>query len=181
MIKIRFPKAFVLGLSLAAMAGAVAFSPKEKPVPMPPVNDREKSLQAFSKILTVLKSPRCINCHPSGDVPHQGDDQHLHGFGVTRGKDDHGTPVQQCSTCHHDSNTLYSNVPGAPHWALAPLSMAWFGLSDAEIGQALIDRKKNGNKTPLQLVDHMSNDSLVLWAWKPGYGRTLPPVPLDEF
>ena len=57
--------------------------------------DREKSLKAFSTILTVLKSPRCINCHPSGDVPHQGDMQILHPFGVNRGKANQGGLVQK--------------------------------------------------------------------------------------
>ena len=26
----------------------------------------------------------------------------------------------------------------------------------------------------------VSSDALVLWAWKPGPGRTLPPLPHDE-
>ena len=34
--------------------------------------------------------PRCMNCHPSGDVPLQGDDSHLHVQNVKRGDDGQG-------------------------------------------------------------------------------------------
>jgi hypothetical protein len=141
--------------------------------------DREKSLKAFSTILTVLKSPRCINCHPTADVPHQGDVQRLHPFGVIRGLANNGGLVQKCGTCHHTENNDFANVPGAPHWGLAPKTMGWFGLSDVEIAKRLLDKKQNGGRSPQDLVKHMSNDSLVLWAWNPGKGRSKPPVELD--
>lgn len=135
----------------------------------------------LNKVLAVLRSPRCMNCHPSGDHPRQGDEMQFHNFGVMRGADNHGGPVQTCNTCHHSENNIYSNVPGAPHWGLAPKSMGWIGLSDTELMEAVLDRSKNGNRSPEAIVDHMSNDSLVLWAWKPGAGRTPPPVDLATF
>jgi hypothetical protein len=143
--------------------------------------DKDKSLKAFQTILTVLKSPRCINCHPTNDVPRQGDVQRLHPFGVVRGAADEGGKVQKCSTCHHGENADFANVPGAPHWALAPKSMGWFGQSDAEIGRRLMAKKANKGRSPQDLVKHMSSDSLVLWAWNPGKGRQKPPVELDEW
>ena len=182
MLKNKSHKTPLLAFAVVAVLSAKAFLPDEKPDKMPVLLDKqEKSLKAFNKILTVLKSPRCINCHPSGDVPHQGNDQHLHLFGVVRGAENKGGVVQKCATCHHNENNLYSNVPGAPHWELAPKSMAWYGLTDVQIGEALVNKSKNGNRSTEDLVNHMSNDSLVLWAWKPGKGRILPPVPLDEF
>ena len=48
---------------------------------------KEKSLASFKQMLTVIKHPRCMNCHPSDDHPRQGDDQHVHLFNVQRGKD----------------------------------------------------------------------------------------------
>ena len=108
----------------------------------PTAPDINKSLAAFSKILTVLKSPRCINCHPTNDVPLQGDVQRLHPFNVSRGLADKGGVIQKCSTCHHEENNTYSNVPGAPHWALAPKSMGWIGLTDVEIANRLINKKQ---------------------------------------
>ena len=59
--------------------------------------------------------------------------------------------------------------------------MAWFGLSDVQIAEALTNKSKNGGRDTKALVEHLSKDSLVLWAWNPGKGRTPPPVPLDQF
>lgn len=136
---------------------------------------------AFTTILQVLQSPRCLNCHPTDDVPRQGEDFRLHGFGVERGTADHGGPVQECATCHRDENNAYSRIPGAPHWGLAPESMGWIGLSGEEIRERLLDPEQNGGRGIEELVEHMSHDKLVLWAWDPGEGREPPPVPLEEF
>ena len=52
---------------------------------------REKeSAEAFKEAYKVLMHPRCMNCHPSGDAPLQGDDSHIHAQNVTRGKDGKG-------------------------------------------------------------------------------------------
>ena len=137
--------------------------------------------EAFNTVMSVLVSPRCSNCHPVDDRPRQTDEQIMHILNVRRGEQDHGGPVQTCETCHHEENNPYSRVPGAPHWGLAPKSMGWLGLSHAEIAQALLDPTKNGDRTFDDLLHHMSEDPLVLWAWEPGEGRTPPPVPHDEF
>ncbi|RZK73496.1 MAG: hypothetical protein EOO92_18420, partial [Pedobacter sp.] len=36
------------------------------------VKDSVASVTAFKKVYSVLMSPRCMNCHPSGDIPLQG-------------------------------------------------------------------------------------------------------------
>ncbi len=162
----------------AIIAAAILLASSTSLTPPP---DKAKSLEAFDTVLQVLKSPRCMNCHPSDDFPRQGDDRHIHVFNVTRGTDDHGGPVQKCETCHREENNEYSNIPGAPHWGLAPKSMGWQGLSDTALAQALLDRSKNGNRSAEDLVRHMSEGALVLWAWNPGGQRTPPPIPLDEF
>jgi hypothetical protein len=161
--------------SSALVTLLVFAAPADNPRP----DDRQRSLEAFATILTVLKSPRCSNCHPTTDVPLQGDERRLHGMGVTRGPRNRGGPVQQCSTCHQTGNAALANVPGAPHWGLAPSSMGWVGVSDDELARRLLDPRTNGGKTPAELVEHMANDPLVLWAWNPGPGRQPPPVPLD--
>src|SRR6266545_4787669 len=48
--------------------------------------DSVESVKAFMDVYKVLMSPRCMNCHPSGDVPLQGDDSHLHTMLPQRGK-----------------------------------------------------------------------------------------------
>ncbi len=138
-------------------------------------------VEAFETVMTVLTSPRCSNCHPTGDRPRQRDEQIIHILNVTRGEDNHGGPVQTCETCHHEENNSYSLVPGAPHWGLAPKSMGWYGLSHAEIAEALLNPETNGGRSHEDLIHHMSEDPLVLWAWDPGGDRTPPPVPHDEF
>jgi hypothetical protein len=147
----------------------------------PPDAQKETSLKAFDTMLKVLKHERCMNCHPSDDRPRQGDDAHVHLFGVQRGKDDKGLPVLRCNACHQSENNIYSNVPGAPNWHLAPKSMGWQGLTDAQLGKALLDKTKNGNRSVAQLVEHMTKDALVQWAWQPGEGRNLPPVGQADF
>ena len=183
MVKLSHSKAFVVCVIGALLFSATAIPPqnKEEKFLAQPRADKEKSLLAFNTVLKVIKSPRCINCHPSGDRPHQSDDEHVHQMNVNRGADNHGGLVQRCETCHHSENNIYSNVPGAPKWSLAPISMAWFGLSDVQIAEALTNKSKNGGRDTKALVEHLSKDSLVLWAWNPGKGRTPPPVPLDEF
>ena len=137
--------------------------------------------QAETKILQVLTSPRCSNCHPTDDRPRQGDDQHDHRFAVERGPEDHGWEIYRCETCHRDANNAYADIPGAPHWGLAPKSMGWLGLSGEEILRRLVDPALNGGRSREDLVEHMSGDALVLWAWEPGGERLPPPVPVEEF
>jgi hypothetical protein len=52
-----------------------------------PVRGAEISAAAFESILPVLRHPRCMNCHSSGDFPRQGDDRHPHSMHIRRGPD----------------------------------------------------------------------------------------------
>jgi hypothetical protein len=86
-----------------------------------------------------------------------------------------------CRTCHHDANFDPARVPGDPSWHLAPLTMAWQGRSLAQICEQIKDPKRNGGKALAALVHHMSDDSLVKWAWSPGADRTPAPGSHAEF
>lgn len=149
-------------------------------------NDSQVSNPAFNKMMDVLTHQRCMNCHPNDNIPKQGDDSHPHYFDMARGDDNMGFQATQCATCHQSENNEYSGVPGAPHWSLAPASMGWQGLSRSEIAKRLLDKETNGGKTHEELIEHMTEDELVLWAWKPGVDadgneRTPPPVSKEEF
>lgn len=140
----------------------------------------------FDKMMAVLTHKRCVNCHPSDDYPRQGEDSHIHRFGVQRGEDNHGVAALRCETCHQHDNNDYSGVPGAPEWSLAPRSMAWQGLSRVEIAQSMLNPENNGGRNLEQIVEHLTEHELVLWAWEPGIDpegnpRELPPVPKDEY
>jgi len=139
------------------------------------------ALTAFERVAAVLESPRCMNCHPRGERPAQGDDRLVHLMNVRRGPADRGLPAMRCSTCHQQHNNDGAGVPGAPHWRLAPKSMGWTGLSRRELCRTLLDRSKNGGRSPAALMAHMTGDELVLWAWHPGAGRIPPPVSTDDF
>jgi hypothetical protein len=58
--------------------------------------------------------------------------------------------------------------------------MEWEGLDDARLYAALNDCAKNGSRDLPALVEHMTQDPLVQWAWSPG-SRSLPPLTQTAF
>ena len=145
-----------------------------------------RSEENFGKMMAVLTHKRCMNCHPSDHTPKQGEDSHPHFFGVKRGAANLGFPATKCNTCHQDENNEFSGVPGAPKWSLAPKTMNWEGLSRTEIATSILDKKRNGGKNHHEILEHLTQDPLVLWAWNPGIDtegtpRETPPVPVDEY
>jgi hypothetical protein len=142
------------------------------------------SAKAFMSVYRVLMSSRCMNCHPSGDAPLQGDDSHIHTMNVKRGIDGKGLYAERCSNCHQAENTAGLHMPpGNPKWGLPPASMrmVFQGRMPRQLALQLLDPKQNGGRTKAQLIDHMANDDLVGWAWHPGDGRTLPPMSRPAF
>lgn len=142
---------------------------------------QSRSIALFEEAGKVLQHPRCVNCHPAGERPSQGDQMRPHEPLVVRGKDGHGAPGLACTTCHGGANFDPARVPGDPHWHLAPLSMAWEGKSIGQICQQLKDPKRNGNRDIAAILKHVVTDSLVKWAWNPGPGRTPAPGSNEEF
>jgi hypothetical protein len=138
-------------------------------------NRQERSVALFQEAGKVILHPRCVNCHPAGDRPLQGDDGHPHQPLVVRGADGHGAPGLECTTCHHDANFDPARVPGHANWHLAPLSMAWEGQSLGAVCEQIKDRSRNGNMDLEAIAHHMSEDPLVGTGWNPGAGRA--PVP----
>jgi hypothetical protein len=138
-------------------------------------DQRERSVALFTEAGKVIMHPRCMNCHPRGDRPTQGEDSHPHQPLVVRGDFGLGAPGMRCTTCHGPANFDPGGVPGHPLWHVAPIEMAWQGKSLAEICAQIKGPERNGGKTLEQLVHHMAEDSLVGWGWHPGAGRE--PVP----
>jgi len=136
---------------------------------------RARAVALFAEAGKVLQHPRCVNCHPAGDTPHQTDRMRLHRPLVVRGADGHGAPTLQCNTCHGGANFDPAHVPGHPEWHLAPLSMAWEGRSLGQICEQIKDRARNGSRDMAALLHHLGEDTLVGWAWSPGAGRTPAP------
>ncbi len=145
--------------------------------------DSVASVKAFMQVYKVLMSPRCMNCHPSGDIPLQGDDSHLHAMFPKRGKEGKGLYAMKCSNCHQPTNVAgLSMPPGNPNWHLPPadMKMVFQGRTARQLAKQLVDPKQNGHKSLLQLIEH-ADDGLVLAGWNPGEGRTVPPMSHGEF
>jgi hypothetical protein len=145
--------------------------------------DSVESVKAFMKVYAVLMSPRCMNCHPAGDVPLQGDDSHLHAMLPRRGRDGKGVYAMKCANCHQPTNLEGAGKPpGAPHWQLPPsnMKMIFQGRTPNQLAKQLVNPKTNGNKNLQQLKAH-ADDGLVKAGWNMGEGRTKPPITHEEF
>ncbi|HSR51666.1 MAG TPA: Isoquinoline 1-oxidoreductase subunit [Acidobacteriota bacterium] len=138
-------------------------------------DESQRSAAIFRETGKVLQHPRCINCHPAGERPLQGDDGRPHMPRVERGLGGTGVAGMRCIGCHASENFDPAGVPGHTPWRLAPASMGWEGKSLSEICQQLKDSERNGGKSLKEVVEHMAEDGLVGWAWHPGQGRTPPP------
>jgi len=134
-----------------------------------------RSRALFTEAGKVILHARCMNCHPAGEQPSQGDALSPHLPAVVRGADGHGAIGLRCDTCHQAENYAPSGVPGDPHWALAPLEMAWQGRTLGAICEQIKDPARNGGKTLSQIHEHMAHDSLVGWGWAPGSRRAPAP------
>jgi hypothetical protein len=138
-------------------------------------NEGERSAGLFSEMMKVIAHPRCVNCHPRTDAPTQGDRMLAHMPPVVRGPKGHGMSAMGCDTCHGPGNVTFpdgsGSVPGDPHWALAPATMAWAGKSPREICEQIKDPSRNGGRSLDGIIEHNTSDGLVGWAWNPGVGR----------
>jgi hypothetical protein len=186
---------FVLAASLLAACGSKQTGPPAPSTVVPGTpgtlrdvadfavidDPAERSRALFVEASRVLLHPRCINCHPAGDVPHRGMALALHDPPVARGPAGRGVPGNECTTCHQDRNQELTRVPGAPNWHLAPIEMAWVGKTPAELCAQLKDPARNGGKTLAQIALHNARDELVAWGWQPGAGREPAPGTQQQF
>lgn len=137
--------------------------------------DEARAAALFLEAAKVIRHPRCVNCHPAGDSPLQGDDSRPHRPAVQRGAGNLGVPGMQCNTCHQSQNFDAGGIPGAPHWMVAPIEAAWEGLDATAICAQLKDPARNGGRSLEDIAAHMRDDALVGWAWNPGPRRSPAP------
>ncbi len=162
----------------AAAATIAASSGTGWPQPRAQTNTPPET-HIFMEIAPVFQHRRCMNCHVLSPFPRQGENGRRHMMSIAAGDGGRGSPGLPCTTCHRGSNSP-SGVPGAEGWHLAPLKMGWEGLSAGEICRALRDPARSG-MTPHQLIQHLTHDKLVLWAWQgsrdlAGKARSTPPL-----
>lgn len=142
----------------------------------------EESKDAFLAAYRVFMHPRCMNCHPSGDVPLVGDDSQLHPQGVKRGPNGKGLYALKCSNCHQEEHVPGEHMPpGNERWKLpsAKQKMVFQGKTPAQLAIHFKDNKFTGFKNFKEdLLHHVEFDPLVLNGWT--YG-TPPPLTHEEF
>lgn len=171
----------LLSVGLASVAGCGAPHARRAADSTGP--SEGETLAAWEVVYDVLQHPRCMNCHPAGDAPLQGDASSTHAQNVQRGPDGHGLYALRCDACHQTSNLDAAHLPpGAPNWHLpAPgMKLVFEGRSSGELCRQLQDPAQNGHKTVEQIFEHMATDPLVLWGWNPGPGRQPVPTSHDE-
>jgi hypothetical protein len=167
----------VIGFGAAVLAGPASVAPGDpntlaSPESFATIADPQKRSAAyFVELGKVLTSRRCLNCHPAGDRPRQGDDGHPHQPPVSRGADGFGLTSLRCPICHANGNFAPGRMPGHPEWHLAPREMGWEGKTLTQICEQIKDPKRNGNRSLQALEEHIGEDTLVGWAWHPGFGR----------
>jgi len=140
-----------------------------------------ESKEAFIAAYKVFMHPRCLNCHPAGDIPLQGDDSRLHPQGVKRGPDGKGLYALKCKNCHQDTHVAGEHMPpGHSGWHLPPanLKMVFEGKSPKQLAMHFKDSKFTGFKTLDKMLEHVEKEPLVLNSWT--YG-TPPPLSHEEF
>ena len=173
----------IIILSVIAITTS-AFKDKNLKVIHDDINkDSVESVKAFMEVYKVLMSPRCMNCHPAGEHPLQGDDNHIHTMNVQRGKDGKGIYAVKCSNCHQPENTPGLHTPpGNPKWQLPPanMKMVFQGRTPHQLAVQIMDYNKNGHKNKEQLLEH-ARDTLVKAAWSMGEGRMPPPLAYNDF
>lgn len=146
--------------------------------------EEKASREAFLAVYPVFMHPRCVNCHPSGDAPLQGEDSHLHAQNVKRGTSGTGLPGLKCWTCHQDETVPGEGMPpGNKTWRLPGEGdpLVFQGLSARELAAQLKDSRRNGGRTLAQVERHVAEDDLVRSCWSQGPGRPAPPLAHDEF
>jgi len=197
--RIKFAIYFALSVSfISAMAMSlkkekeIAFtSPNNVSINIPDENNDDanktkarleaESKEAFIAAYKVFIHPRCLNCHPAGDVPLQGDDSRLHPQGVKRGPDGKGLYALKCKNCHQDTHIAGEHMPpGHSGWHLPPanLKMVFEGKSPKQLAMHFKDSKFTGFKTLNKMLEHVEKEPLVLNSWT--YG-TPPPLSHEEF
>ncbi len=173
---VRAGAAPAMGAALTLLATlAVACDP---PAPAAPAK------APFDVVAEVLMHPRCVNCHPMGEVPLIGDHGAPHGMQVLRGPDGRGVTTTMCQNCHQAENLDGEHMPpGAPDWHMPTqaVPMVFEGRSAGALCRQLTDPTANGGKSPSDILTHLTEDGLVRWGFEPGEGRTPVPVPYDTF
>src|SRR5260370_34937161 len=125
-MRIKILVALVALLAGTPTTGAVSEQPDSLATPesfASIADPAARSAAMFVELGKVLTDPRCVNCHPAGDRPRQGEQGRLHQPPVEPGADGHGLPAMRCPVSRHQANFDPARVPRHPESHLAPREM----------------------------------------------------------
>ena len=144
-------------------------------------NEKQRSLALFGEAGKVITSPRCMNCHPAGDRPAQGDDRHPHLPLVVRGVDGFGAIGMRCTTCHGPANFDPAQLPGHPNGTSR--RSRWRGSASRWARSASRSRTPSATAASRWMISFTTWPKIRLygWGWHPGAGRTPAPGTQAEF
>ena len=147
----------IIGIGLAVFAAAPDQQTGLKPASefASIADEKQRSLALFTEAGKVITSARCMNCHPAGDRPAQGDDRHPHLPLVVRGIDGFGAIGMRCTTCHGPENFDPARLPGHPEWHLAP--SRWRGSASRW------ERFASRSRTPSATAASRWTSSSITW------------------
>ena len=118
---VSFVLALAAGIAAGNMSSENAAAQKQRELQSPgafsSIADRAtRSKVLFLEAAKVITDPRCMNCHPAGDHPLQGDDHHIHQPAAFRGKA-HDASVSVCGQGVRQQSSPPENDPGCVLWA----------------------------------------------------------------
>lgn len=180
---------------LVAAASLIIGSLSPQPAEATDVS-REQALSAFETIHEVATHRRCTNCHGSDWTPRQreGVPHNMNIRQTARKKGgDIGIAGLSCVACHQGENSgPLGRVPGAGEglgaegddffWHMPPPEMTlWSRMSQSALCAQWTGLMRTKPMPPQKMLEHVSTDPLVAWAWNPGADREPAPGDHKEF
>ncbi|WP_420860540.1 hypothetical protein [Algirhabdus cladophorae] len=176
-----------------ALTAVSAFAAGETVTINPPAEGsvtQAQGLEAWTRIYEVASHPRCSNCHvgasnrPMWSGPSYGKTR-VHGMNVNAGESRIGAESIPCAACHLANETGgQSGAHMAPQvaadWQLPPVEFEWFGKTSEEVCNQLRDPERNGDRTFMDVANHLDHDVILHWAWSPGGNREPAPYSLQD-
>ena len=125
----------------------------------------------FTELGKVLTHPRCVNCHPSAIARAKA----ISAACTSRrsGAARMGSGFRQCAApiCHQRANFEPARCRATRNGIWHRVKWRWEGKTLGEICAQIKDPERNGGRGLDDLVHHIGRDTLVGWAWAPGFGR----------
>ena len=136
-----------------------------------------RSRVMFNEIAKVLTHPRCMNCHPAGEIRCRA--RTVTNICRRRGAKT-SLQVRSAPPARLVTTTRTSQSPRPPPTKASPAIRAgasrrcrwlWQGKSIGDICRQVKDVSRNGGRDLALLQEHIAKDDLVAWGSNPGPGR----------